>query len=170
MTATARAVTVAELRVQELACLSPAGCIEIRIQRKLRSPNEILGRHWREKSRERKQWQAHIVNALVLSCGHAAASALLKPDALLGAKGGCVVRRRVDVIRYVPKKANFIRDDDNLAFAVKPLLDALKHAGLIRDDRRRWIELPLPTQEISNDGTFWTWIAINDTTTPQEAR
>lgn len=117
--------------------------------------------HWREKSRERKAWQAHVVNALVLSCGYATARTLVHAEALPGAQGGCMDRRRVEVIRLAPARRNFIRDDDNLRFAVKPLLDALKHVGLIRDDHRKWIDLPLPTQDVSSDGTFWTWIALD---------
>jgi hypothetical protein len=150
------------LRVQELAALTlQGGRLEIKIQRKLRSPNEYLGMHWREKSRERKAWQAHIVNALVGSLSYDIARVLVRPEILAGGNGGCQIRRRVEVVRLAPGRRNFIRDDDNLRFAVKPVLDALKHIGLIRDDHRKWIELALPTQELSLDGTFWTGIAID---------
>lgn len=150
------------MRVAELAAVAP-GRIELRIQRKLKSPNEVLGRHWREKNRERKEWQRHIANAIVLSVGTAGAKAILGPGAdLVGCRGVCADRRRVEVIRFAPRPRNFIKDDDNLRFAVKPLLDALKRLALIKDDRREWIDLPTPTQDVSNDLTFWTWIAVID--------
>lgn len=149
-------------RLAELATVTREGRIEFRIQRALRSPNEYLGMHWREKHRERKAWEAHLTNAIVASEGIPAARALLGPGAALShCVGQCSVRRRIEVIRLAPSKRNFVRDDDNLRFAVKPLLDALKRVGLIKDDRRQWIDLPLPTQEVSTDRTFWTWIAID---------
>lgn len=150
-------------RIAELAAVSPTGRIEFRIQAQLRSPNVLLGRHWREKHRERKAWQAHLTNALVMAIGMRAAQRLLIPESgLHGATGvRCSARRRVEVVRFAPARRNLIRDDDNLRFCVKPLLDALKQLGLIRDDRRGWIDLPVPTQELSKDGTFWSWIAID---------
>lgn len=137
------------------------GTIEFRIQRKLRSPNEILGRHWREKSRERKSWQVQLETALVIGVGVARAQALLAPGAaLVGCHGGCREKRRVSVTRLVPQTRQFIRDDDNLRFSVKPVLDALKHLGLIRDDAREWCELPNPVQVIAPDKSSWTYIRI----------
>ncbi len=155
-------VTAATFRVQELAAVSPEGRIEFRIQRVLKSPNVTLGAHWRVKYRERQQWQAHLLNALVLSLGTVHAQRLLRPAvALPGCTGGCRDRRRVEVTRFAPSRRHFVRDDDNLRFAVKPVLDALKQLGLIRDDHRKWLDLALPTQDLSNDKTWWTWIAID---------
>lgn len=149
------------LRVVELSTVARDGSIEFRIQKILRSPNEYLGMHWREKHRERKAWEAALTNAIVISQGVPAARALLGPGAALrDCVGACRVRRRVEVIRLAPSRRNFVRDDDNLRFAVKPLLDALKRVGLIKDDRRQWIDLPVPTQDVSPDGCFWTWIAL----------
>jgi hypothetical protein len=156
------AADLATMRVAELAAVT-RGRIELRIQRKLRSPNEYLGMHWREKARERKAWQGHIANALVTALGVAGARCVLGPEApLAGCRGECRDRRRVEVIRFAPGRRNFIRDDDNLRFSVKPVLDALKHLALIRDDHRKWIDLPTPTQEVSHDGTFWTWVSVVD--------
>lgn len=149
-------------RVQELAAVGPEGRLEFRIQRKLRTPNEYLGMHWREKGRERKAWTAHFANALITALGVPCARALLGPGApLIGCDGGCTSRRRIEVIRWAPTPRNFIRDDDNLRFTVKPLLDALKHLGVIRDDHRKWLEVESPTQDMSHDGTFWTWVAVD---------
>jgi hypothetical protein len=155
-------MTLEAYRCAELAAVSGDGRdVEFRVQRRLRSPNEYLGRHWREKSRERKAWQGFLLSALVGSIGAAHAQRLLLPSSgFPGSCGGCQDRRCVTVIRFAPTRRGFIRDDDNLRFAVKPLLDALSNLGLIRDDHRKWLELPSPTQEVSTDGTFWTWIRI----------
>ena len=67
---------------------------------------------------------------------------------------------RVTVERHVPSARNFIRDDDNLRFAVKPLLDALKRDGYIKNDSRKWIEHDTPTQHVSADGKAWTIVRL----------
>lgn len=148
-------------RTAELATVD-AGGIEFRIQRLLRSPNEFLGQHWREKHRERKRWEESLAHGVIAAVGVRAAQQLLKENTMVPAcrGAGCLERRRVVVTRLAPSRRNFIRDDDNLRFCVKPLLDALKHLGLIRDDHRKWIALPPPTQDVSADGTFWTVIRV----------
>jgi hypothetical protein len=60
-------------------------------------------------------------------------------------------RRRVTFTRIVPSARNFIRDADNLMFSVKPALDSLKRLGLIYDDSMKWLEQPIPTQEVGKD-------------------
>lgn len=150
------------LRTITTCAVSSTGRIEFHIQRILRSPNTFLGMHWREKNRERKAWQLTFTNAIVDTLGVPAAQGLLGPKSgLHGATGGCQARRAIDVIRFAPSRRNFVRDDDNLTFALKPLLDALKHCGLLRDDRREWLQRPTVTQDLSADKTFWTWIAID---------
>lgn len=136
--------------------------LELRIPRRLRTPNEFLGMHWREKSRERQAWEGSLASAVAGALGVPDAQRLLKPNiGLPGCQGvGCLDRRRVTVVRLAPSRRNFIRDDDNLRFTVKPVLDAMKHLGLIRDDHRKWIELPLPTQDVAADGRFWTVISL----------
>lgn len=69
-------------------------------------------------------------------------------------------RMRVTVERIVPSGRNFIRDDDNLRFSVKPLLDALKRQGYIRNDSRKWLDHPTPTQSISEDGQDYTVVSL----------
>lgn len=156
--------TAAAMRIAELAAVTPDGSrIEFRIQRRLCTPNDYLGMHWRSKLRERRAWQTHFLNALINSVGVREAQKHVGVNAgLPGARGGCLVRRRVELIRYAPTRNGFIRDDDNLRFAVKPINDALKNLGLIRDDRRQWIELAEPQQDVSADRTWWTWVAVSD--------
>lgn len=142
-----------------------AAHLELKMPMALRSPNDYLGVHWREKHRERTAWTSMITAAVIEAVGVAAAQRLLGPAAPLpGCHGGCVVRRRVEVTRLAPTRARFLKDDDNLRFCVKPLLDAMKRVGLIRDDRRAWVELPDPRQALSTDGQFWTWVTIGEPT------
>lgn len=139
--------------------------LRLRIPRELVSPNKWNGHHWRIKHRISQDWENAIVsavcdvfvstnggidfpNALMAACG---------PRKVLGYDAG---RVRVSVTREVPSGRNFIRDDDNLRFCVKPLLDALKRQGYIRNDSRKWIELMTPEQKVSADGKHWTEIAI----------
>jgi hypothetical protein len=75
-------------------------------------------------------------------------------------EGIIVGKQRVVVERQVASARNFIRDDDNLRFSVKPLLDALKRQGYIRNDSRKWLEHPTPTQSVSPDGKAWTLVTI----------
>lgn len=69
-------------------------------------------------------------------------------------------RMRVTIERQVPSGHNFIRDDDNMRFSVKPLLDALKRQGYIKNDSRKWLDHPTPTQVVSADGRDWTIVRI----------
>lgn len=150
------------LRAQGTCTPTVTGGLAFRLQRELLSPNRILGMHWREKYRERKRWQAALSNAVVESLGLFVARRLLSESSGLGgAEGGrCAVRQRITLERLAPSRRRFIRDDDNLRFAIKPLLDALKHLGLIYDDGRAWVELMEPTQGVSADGTFWTLLTL----------
>jgi hypothetical protein len=118
--------------------------LSMRIPRQLVSPNVWNGRHWKVKHRISQEWQRDIW-------------AVRGGANVVANHGG---RQRVTVIREVPSGRNFIRDDDNLRFSVKPLLDALKRLGLITGDSRKWIELPTPEQRISADGNYWTEIRI----------
>lgn len=151
--------------------------IAVRIQRELKSPNLSLGAHWRLKTREKKQWTSDIVTAIVVAVGVTRAQALLGPaSGLFGANGGpcscrcetkrccCPVtfRRRIRFTRFVPSTRNFIRDEDNLAFSTKHVVDCLTELGLIRDDNQKWADRPLPTQAVSGDGTWWTEIVIDE--------
>jgi hypothetical protein len=60
----------------------------------------------------------------------------------------------------VPHTRNFLKDDDNLAFCGKSLLDAMKRVGMLTDDKREYLDLPRPTQAVSADGTYTTVIEI----------
>ncbi len=154
----------AALRPIERASISPSGRIEFRIQRPLKNANgPNRNGHWSKKHAGRQAWQTSLCNALVMSIGYPAACKLLVDDSgLAGARGTRVQdRRRVEIRRYCPSKRNFIKDTfDNLPWSAKELRDAIKHLGLIRDDNDTWTDTVID-QDISPDGCWWTWIAID---------
>lgn len=146
----------------------------LKIPRRLESPNTWQGRHWRVKHRLSQTWEKAIGAALCDQLAKQAGGRMDFPTALLcmvGPKsiGECRQRNRVLVERQVPSLRNFIRDDDNLRFAVKPLLDALKRQGYIHNDSRKWLEHPTPTQSVSVDGKDWTIVTIEPAVSVDEA-
>lgn len=149
----------------------------LKMPRRLESPNSWQGRHWRVKHRLSQEWEKAIGGAMVdhiLTKARRAGNHNPKPDfplallCMMGPRGAAKVtknvltprRYRVLVERAVPSTRNFIRDDDNLRFAVKPLLDALKRQGYIYNDSRKWLDHPTPTQRVSEDGKDYTIVTI----------
>lgn len=144
--------------------------LSLRIQRELVSPNRWNGRHWRVKHRISQDWE-HAIGGAMLDLWKVRTGQRidfsLALQAVMGPReyqGYQAPKMRVAVTREVPSSRNFIRDDDNLRFCVKPLLDALKRSGYIRNDSRKWIELPMPEQEVSADGQHWTRIELQAVT------
>ena len=138
--------------------IDPAN-LTLRVPRELVSPNKWNGRHWRVKHQISQDWEQDITWS-VAAHGRglvAAIEAIRGPGKSVGYVPG---RIRVTIAREVPSYRNFIRDDDNLRFCVKPLLDALKRQGYIRNDSRKWIELPTPEQRLSADKQHWTVIQL----------
>jgi Holliday junction resolvase RusA-like endonuclease len=141
------------------ASSDPGVVIDVRIPRELKTPNVWNGRHWRYKHRETEAWEHDLFYAIAQHTGvRGVHGALL----VLGAFSWqvCTEKRRVMVTRLMPSVRRFIRDEDNLRFCVKPLNDALKRLKLIRDDNRKWLDQPMPRQEVSRDGTCSTRIVI----------
>jgi hypothetical protein len=135
--------------------------LQFRVARELRSVNYWQGRHWRIKNRERKDWEDALVGAMVeASDARNVSAVLLLMNAIPAAKRVCTTKRRVTIQRHAPSKRRFIRDDDNLVAASKPVLDSLKRLGFIKDDRRQWIDLVVAPQAVSEDGRFWTVITV----------
>lgn len=136
--------------------------LKLTIPRQLKSPNAWNGRHWRYKHKESQDWQMDIAWSLLTPEGQKGGifPLLLAANAIPVARLVCADRRKVTITRLAPSARNFIRDDDNLRFAVKPVNDALKRLGLIRDDNRKWLDQPMPTQEVSPTGHWSTVIEI----------
>ena len=137
--------------------------LELKIPRRLESPNTWNGRHWRVKHRISQEWEQAISAALLDNIAATGVKIGLR-TVLLAMQGpkvfGTPKRNKVMVERHVPSARNFIRDDDNLRFSVKPLLDALKRQGYIKNDSRKWLDHPTPTQHVSTDGADWTVVRI----------
>lgn len=133
---------------------------EIRIKRELRSPNRN-GFAWIRR-REREEWNRALIAAVAGFAGVTtnAGVQMVKRSISLFVVPGVKERRRVTITRLAPSKRRFLLDDDNLAYAAKQLVDELKVAGMLYEDRRDYCERPLPTQEVSPDGEFWVVIAI----------
>lgn len=135
--------------------------LEFRIPRRLESPNSWNGRHWRVKHRISQEWEKEIWTSLAQRTGaRSVIEVLVCMNAMPELKRNALQKMRVEVERHVPSARNFIRDDDNLRFSVKPLLDALKRQGYIKNDSRKWLEHPTPTQHVSKDGKDWTVVRI----------
>lgn len=124
----------------------------LHIPRRLESPNKSRGAHWRVRHRITQEWEQEC--SLAARRGPAAKASYDLLSALRDR------RMLVTVERHVPSERNFIRDDDNLVYSTKPLRDALKRLGYIKDDSRKWLELPMPTQHVSEDGSDFTIVTI----------
>ena len=135
--------------------------LEFRIPRRLESPNTWNGRHWRVKHRISQEWEKEIWTSLAQRTeARSVFEVLVCMNAMPELKRNALQKMRVEVERHVPSARNFIRDDDNLRFSVKPLLDALKRQGYIKNDSRKWLEHPMPTQHVSEDGKDYTVVRI----------
>lgn len=133
--------------------------LSLTVPRQLKSPNAWNGRHWRYKHRESQDWEKDVFYTIASQKGvRTVLGALLTLGAFPWQS--CEEKRSVTVTRFVPSARNFIRDDDNLRFAVKPVFDALKRLKLIKDDSRKWLTHATPTQEVSSDGNYYTRIVI----------
>lgn len=73
-----------------------------------------------------------------------------------GSRRSTAGKREIQITRLCPSRRNFTRDDDNDAMAQKPIVDAIKRLGLIRQDSRNWTRLRPLLQDVSPDGRWWT--------------
>lgn len=134
---------------------------ELRIASELKSPNRsIWGGRWALRA-VREGWENALLIAVARHGGmDTVASAQFLRSLSVFVDRTRPERRRVVLTRLVPHARNFMRDDDNLAFCGKSLLDAMKRVGMLSDDKREWLELPRPTQAVSPDRTYTTVIEI----------
>lgn len=135
------------------------GTVVLRLPLRLASPNETLHAHFRVRTEIKKAWRAQLEAAVATATGRLSVA---DAEPLVRALGlePCAGRRRVEVTRLVPSVRNLIKDDDNLVYAQKPLLDQIRRAGFLRDDARAWTELAPPVQAVSEDGLDWTVVVI----------
>jgi hypothetical protein len=115
---------------------------------------------WRKRSYLRKKWGTHL-RLVVCDAEEVASFAGLES---LGRAPACRVRMTVQIVRLVPSVREFLKDDDSLAGAPKQLYDAMKDQHLIREDRREWLQMLPPVQDVSPSGAtpvtvFFLWPA-----------
>lgn len=145
-------------RIRGALTLERDGTIEIRLPHRLESPNKTLHAHWRVRTRDKAEWKARLLTVIADAGGVTSVAAFERPIEALGLPP-VNERRIVRIDRQVPSSRNFIRDDDNLVFSAKPLLDRIRALGFVRDDSREWITLTV-TQRVSDDRRDWTVIRI----------
>lgn len=143
-----------------------ADVLELVMPRRLASPNLNLWKHWSAKLKETNAW----LSAVHVACIQVPRwqQWLLTYIEMQKDERGFFrpveirrqERRRVTVVRQVKYRGHFIRDDDNLRFATKPLNDALTRIGLLYDDSRDWLEQAMPMQEVSRDRQVRTVVRI----------
>ena len=146
-----------------------ADLLEIRVPIRLSSPNATRGHHWSRRHAETNTWELLI--PAYAPAGHGSWSLVASATLTQDRRGRRRVKlqrirecRRVTVTRLVPSSRNFIRDEENLRFSTKPVNDALKRLGFLYDDSRRWLEQPLPREEVAPDGRDVTVIQIERVT------
>lgn len=142
--------------------------LELVLPLKLQSPNKLRGFHWHTRHRETQVFQAalSIIGGVDLKTWSVVTGVEWRVDQRGHQKPYEIrrkERRRVTVIRQVATRRQFIRDDENLHFAVKPLNDALKRLGLLYDDSRTWLEQPPVEQQVSPDGQARTIVRLERT-------
>lgn len=87
---------------------------------------------WQRMSRWTISIHNHFWRRLVASYARASNGVPLEPT---------TEKMRVEIVLYVKRRG----DPDNVL--VKPLLDAIKHCGLIVDDSRKWVDLHPPPRQ-----------------------
>lgn len=140
----------------------------ITIARPLESPNRTRGYHWRTRHRESQAWEQEIASAFPTSGTRLGRISLeLRTEPYQDRRGRWkqrTIRRRerrgVFVHRFVKSAHRLIHDPDNLAYATKPLLDALKRLSLIYDDSAAWLDQTETRQTISLTGVEFTAITL----------
>lgn len=114
------------------------------LPKKLEGVNRWMA-DWRLRSSIRKRWGGLLWQ--VICAGEKVASRAGVVH--LGRAPKCEIKMAVQVVRLVPSVRQFLRDDDSLHGAPKQLYDALKDVGLIREDRREWLSMCPPVQDVS---------------------
>lgn len=100
---------------------------------------------WRRRQQLRNRWSKHFWQVICKAEKVAAFEHLHH----LGRAPACQIKMGVQVVRLVPSVNEFLKDDDSLSGAPKQLYDALKDVKLIREDRREWLAMQPPQQDVS---------------------
>ena len=129
------------------------------VARKLETPNRYRA-HWSLQNHARVQWERELREAVAQALQAASWGSVLE----LGRRPACAEKMVLQIVRLVASSREFIRDDDNLAFSRKGPSDALKRVGLLKDDRREWLEALPIYQDVAPLGrpltVFFLWPAV----------
>jgi len=133
--------------------------LELMIPDRLETPNRNRGAHWSRRHTEAKLWEWRVLVAMRRAGVSDNGWIVIEgTDPVQNRAGKWFTRdrrrkerRAVEIIRHIRTHREQIRDDDNLAYTVKPVLDALTRIGLIVDDSRKWIDLAPVLQCVSPD-------------------
>lgn len=127
----------------------PGGGWHIRIGLKLQSPNQKSG-HPMAQHAERLDWTVAIRNALIVAIDVRTADQVRALDAPAPS-----IPMQLRLTREGPSERHFITDPDNLWYAAKRLVDAMKANHLFYDDSSTWLHRLPPAQRVSLDGQYW---------------
>jgi len=131
------------------------------IAEKLESPNRYRA-HWSLQNSARAKWEKRL-QAVICAAVNVASWEWLGQ---LGRRPACTEKMVLQIVRLVGSSREFIRDDDNLAFSRKGSTDAMKHCGLLKEDRREWLEALSIYQDVAPNGraltVFYLWPAAAD--------
>jgi len=114
------------------------------LPRKLQGVNRWMSSHFTRKQ-IRKDWTRALWTAICRVEKVASRDGLQQ----LGRAPTCTIKMQVQIVRLVSSVREFIRDDDSLGGAPKQLYDALQDVGLIHEDRREWLVMHPPVQDVS---------------------
>ena len=126
------------------------------LEGKLESPNRFRA-HWSLQNSSRERWERRFRDVVCRTLGVASWEWLGQ----LGRRPTCAEKMTLQIVRLVKSSREFIRDDDNLAFSRKGATDAMKRLGLLKDDRREWLEALSIYQDVAPQGhalsVFFLW-------------
>jgi hypothetical protein len=138
--------------------------------RKLDTPNKYKA-HWSLQQSDRAQWERQLQACILKALGVASWEWLKH----LHQVPATTQKMTLQIIRLVKSTREFIRDDENLAFSRKGSTDAMKRCGLLKDDRREWLEALPIYQDVAPNGhpltVFFLWPTqpgLLSTTSPKE--
>ena len=119
--------------------------ITLKIPREIISGNILAYGHWRNRTKDRNDWESRIRVAL----------ALTSP---LQSTIPCETHRTV----HIYSMRHGILDDDNLSAGSKHLRDSLTRLGLIRDDNKKWATFHYTQERIPRSEYCYTIITIEE--------
>lgn len=138
------------------------GAITFVIPHKLEGTNAgMWGGHWRKKHHATEQWETLMKIVMGDYAGRDSVTEFAPHYVRALSLPPVVGKRLIQVTRHCPSRRNFTRDDDNDAMAQKPIVDAIKRLGLIRQDSKNWTRILPLLQDVSPDGRWWTSAQIS---------